>query len=99
MRARYVAETSNVLLVCSTFGGLKMLENLIFDSLEKVLDKYKKGKHKGIRWIGTIEAEHLELVKKFLNLGMQIRHTKTTLLNFSVTNKEFNFTVDKNERR
>ena len=95
IRARYVTETSNVLLVCSTFGGLKMLENLIFDSLEKVLDKYKKGKHKGIRWIGTIEAEHLELVKKFLDLGMEIRHTKTTLLNFSVTNKEFNFTVDK----
>jgi hypothetical protein len=39
----------------------------------------------------------VEVVKKFLDLGMQIRHTKNIPVNFSVTDKEFNFKVDKME--
>jgi two-component system, OmpR family, sensor histidine kinase VicK len=97
-RAKYTTENSNQLSVCSTFGGLQMAQNIIFDSLIQVLNKYKQGQHKGVRWLGCINTkEDVEVVKKFLDLGMQIRHTKDIPLNFSITDKEFNFTLDKME--
>ncbi|HKG72487.1 MAG TPA: HAMP domain-containing sensor histidine kinase, partial [Nitrososphaeraceae archaeon] len=49
--------------------------------------------HKGVRWIGIINKEDVDLVQRFLALGMEIKHIIYTPLNFSVTDKEFNFTV------
>ena len=49
-RAKYTTENSDQLSVCSTFGGLQMAQNIIFDSLIQVLNKYKQGQHKGVRW-------------------------------------------------
>jgi two-component system sensor histidine kinase VicK len=92
-RARQVIETSNRLSVCSDLDYLKMIENIASDLIKKILEKAKNGKHKGVRWIGTINKEDIALVKKFLELGMQIKHLRYTPLNFSVTDKEFNFTV------
>jgi len=78
--------------------GLLCVQEITFDSLKRVLYKYKKGEHKGIRWLGKLDKQQdVEVVKKFLELGMQIRHTKNIPINFSVTDKEFNFTVDKME--
>src|SRR6188472_1958012 len=75
-----------------------MAQNIIFDSLIHVLNKYKQGQHKGVRWLGCMNTkEDVEIVKKFLDLGMQIRHTKDIPLNFSITDRQFNFTVDKME--
>jgi signal transduction histidine kinase len=97
-RAKYTTENSDQLSVCSTFGGLQMVQNIIFDSLIHVLNKYKQGQHKGVRWLGCMNTkEDVEIVKKFLDLGMQIRHTKNIPLNFSITDRDFDFTVDKME--
>ncbi|MDQ3835696.1 MAG: HAMP domain-containing histidine kinase [Thermoproteota archaeon] len=92
-RARYVIETSNRLSVCSELGGLKMIENIALDSIKKILEKSQNGKHGGVRWIGTINKEDVGLVNKFLELGMEIKHLGYIPLNFSVSDKEFNFTV------
>jgi len=92
-RARQVIETSNRLSVCSDLDYLEMIENIALDSIKKILEKAKNGKHKGVRWIGRINKEDIALVKKFLELGMEIKHLRYTPLNFSVTDKEFNFTV------
>ena len=92
-RARHVIETSSHLFVCSTFDGLKMIESIASDSIKKTLEKSQKGQHKGVRWIGTISKEHIDVVQRFLASGMEIKHLRHTPLNFSVTDKEFNFTV------
>jgi two-component system, OmpR family, sensor histidine kinase VicK len=92
-RARHVIETSDHLSVCSDLDYLKMIETFASDSIRKILEKSQNGEHKGVRWIGTINKEHIVLVQQFLALGMQIKHLRYTPLNFSVTNKEFNFTV------
>src|SRR5215210_4276148 len=92
-RARHVIETSNHLSVCSDLGGLKMIETIASDSIKKTLEKSQNGKHKGVRWIGTINKDDLDLVQRFLASGMEIRHIIYTPLNFSVTDKEFNFTI------
>jgi hypothetical protein len=97
-RAKHTTENSAQISVCSTFNGLQMAQNIIFDSLIQVLNKYRQGQHKGVRWLGCMNTkEDIEVVKKFLDLGMQIRHTKDIPLNFSITDREFNFTLDKME--
>ena len=92
-RARHVIETSDHLSVCSDLDYLKMIETFASDSIRKILEKSQNDEHKGVRWIGTINKEHIALVQQFLALGMEIKHLRYTPLNFSVTNKEFNFTV------
>ena len=92
-RARHVIETSKQLAVCSHLNYLKMIDTIASDSIKKILKKSQNGEHKGVRWIGTINREDISLVQKYLALGMEIKHTRYIPLNFSVTNKEFNFTV------
>ena len=92
-RARHVIETSDHLSVCSDLDYLKMIETFALDSIKKILQKKQNGKHKGVRWIGTISKEDISLVQRFMALGMEVKHLRYTPLNFSVTNKEFNFTI------
>ncbi|HJU95278.1 MAG TPA: HAMP domain-containing sensor histidine kinase [Nitrososphaera sp.] len=94
-RARHVIETSDHLSVCSDLDYLKMIETFALDSIKKVLEKSQNGQHKGVRWIGTINKEDIALVQRFMTFGMEVKHLRYTPLNFSVTNKEFNFTVSK----
>ena len=92
-RARHVIETSDHLSVCSDLAYLKMIETFALDSIKKILEKSQNSEHKGVRWIGTISKKDIALVQRFLTLGIEIKHLRYTPLNFSVTNKEFNFTV------
>jgi two-component system, OmpR family, sensor histidine kinase VicK len=92
-RARYVIEASKQLAVCSHLNYLKMIDTISSDAIKKTLKKSQNGEHKGVRWIGTINREDIALVQKYLALGMEIKHIRYIPLNFSVTDKEFNFTV------
>ncbi len=92
-RARHVIETSKQLAVCSHLNYLKMIDTISSDAIKKILKKSQDGEHKGVRWIGTINREDIALVQKYLALGMEIKHIRYIPLNFSVTDKEFNFTV------
>jgi two-component system, OmpR family, sensor histidine kinase VicK len=97
-RAKYVIDSSDRLSACSPFDGLQALHDVALDSIKEVLDRHAKGKHNGVRWIGTInDKKDAEIAKTFLNMGMQIRHARYIPLNFSVTDKEFNFTVSNME--
>ncbi|MGB8025828.1 MAG: hypothetical protein WCF06_16100 [Nitrososphaeraceae archaeon] len=53
-----------------------MIYNSSLDSYKKVLDKSKKGEHKGIGWIGNIEKQYAKLVKVFSDLGVQVKDVK-----------------------
>ncbi|MDQ3807858.1 MAG: HAMP domain-containing histidine kinase [Thermoproteota archaeon] len=92
-RARHVIETSVRLSVCSHFSYLKMIDTIASDLIRKILTKSQNGEHKGVTWIGTINREDVGLVQKYFALGMEIKHIKYIPLNFSVTDKEFNFAV------
>jgi nitrogen-specific signal transduction histidine kinase len=100
-----LAKTSNeISLVCS-FGGMQAIydNDKFFDLYKELLDSYKKGEHKGIRWVTSIsgvklEKDDIDLIKTFLDLGMQIRHVKNlSLMNFAVSNKMLNATIEKME--
>ena len=81
--------------VCSTFDGLLMLNsNKDFEKMqERLVDSNKKGKN--TRWIGTINKDDVDIVKAYLNLGMEIRHIKNQPpMNFALSSKEMYATID-----
>jgi len=94
----HLAHTSSGLSIVSVSGGMQLIYNNFFDSFKEILDKYKKGQGNGIRWVMDIQKESVELVKIFLDLGMQVRHVKNiSAMNFAVGDKEVNATIDKME--
>ena len=94
----HIAETSSDLSIVSLIGGLQLIYSNFPDSYKIILDKYKKGECKGIRWVTNVEEESVEILKKFLNLGIQIKHVKNLPpMNFAVGDKEVNTTIEKME--
>ena len=95
---RYVIENASKRLICSSSGGMQMVYNNFFHQYKKILDKHRKGKGDGIRCITTIEKDNKDLVKIFLNIGVQIRHLRNLPpMNFVVDDKHFVSTIDKME--
>jgi signal transduction histidine kinase len=92
-------ESSTEIKICFQPGGLELIYNNFLESYEQALDSHRKGEHKGIRCITTINKDNEELAKLLLNEGIQIRHTKNlTPLSFSISNKEFQATAEKMEK-
>ena len=84
----------------TSMGYFKLLDqnqNLLQAYLNH-LSKYKEGKVKsGVRWVTYIEnkKEDIELIKKFLNIGIRIKHVKNLPpLYFSVSRKQCVTTVE-----
>jgi len=76
-----------------------MSYNYLFDSYNNVVDKHRTGdSKKGMKWIINIDMESLDLVKIFLNSGIQIRHVKNMPpMNFGVSDQEIAVTLEKME--
>ena len=90
--------SSNELSTCISPGGLRYSHNYFFDIKKKLLDKQKKGKHKGIRYITNIDNDNLELAKLYLDSGIQIKHVKhLPPMSFGVSDKEMAVTIEKME--
>ena len=85
--------------VCSSIGGMQLIYNKFFDEYKKISGKYRiSGQGKGVRWITSIDKDSIDLVKKFVKEGLQVRHVKSlTPMNFAVDNKHFYATIDKME--
>ncbi len=94
-----LTETSNGLSIVSVSGGMELIYNSFFDLYRKILDDYRGGQGKGIKWVINMEGkEGIDLVKKFIDLGMQIRHVKNlSSMNFAVGENEVNATIEKME--
>jgi two-component system, OmpR family, sensor histidine kinase VicK len=100
-----VIEKASERSVISSIGGMQLVYNNFFEEYKKIVDKQrrrgreKEGREgKGIRWITSIDKESIELVKVFLNAGMQIRHLKSlTPMNFAVDDRYFYATIDRME--
>jgi two-component system, OmpR family, sensor histidine kinase VicK len=89
---------SNELSTCISSGGLEFSYKYFFKIKKELLEKQKKGKHKGIRYVTKIEKDNIELVKTYLNSGIQIRHVKNLPpMSFGVSDKEMSATIEKME--
>jgi two-component system, OmpR family, sensor histidine kinase VicK len=89
---------SNELDTCMAPGGLQYSHNHFFDIKMKLLDKQKKGQHKGIRYITNIGKENIQLVKLYMEQGIQIKHIKNLpAMSFGVSDKEIAVTIENME--
>ena len=94
---RYSA-SSNELSTCLSSGGLHYSHKYFFDIKKKLLDKEKKGEHKGIRYITNIDSSNVELAKLYLASGIQIKHVKNLPpMSFGFSDKEIGVTIEKME--
>jgi signal transduction histidine kinase len=98
-KSKDIIESSYDLLVCSKVGGLRLAYNNYFNIYEKIMDKYKKGEHKGIKLATTvIDKDTADLVKKFLDIGIQIKHVNNMPpIDFAVSDKEMIATLERFE--
>jgi two-component system, OmpR family, sensor histidine kinase VicK len=73
-------ESSNEIKISSHPGGLELIYNSFLGSYKKVLDRHRRGEHKGIRLITTINKDNEGLATLLLNEGLTIRHTKNLVV-------------------
>jgi two-component system sensor histidine kinase VicK len=86
--------------VCSSIGAMQLVHNNFFEEYKKIIDKHRRDRQgKGIRWVTSIiDKDSIDLVKIFLNAGIQVRHVRNlTPMSFAVDNKHFYATVEKME--
>jgi hypothetical protein len=90
--------SSTELCTCLTAGGIQYSYNHFFDIKKKLLDKQKKGEHKGIRYLIDIDKDNMKLAKILLDAGIEIRYLKNLPpMSFGVSDKEIAATIEKME--
>ena len=91
----HLSEVSSGLSIVSNHGGMQLTYNIFLEQCKNVLDKQKRGGGEGIRWIMRIEKDSIKLVKKFLKLGVNIRHVKNLApINFAVSKNGLVATIE-----
>ena len=61
----HLAESPSGLSIVSVSGEMQLVYNNFLDLHKNILDNYKMGIGKGIRWIISIDKDNIDLVKKF----------------------------------
>ncbi len=91
-----LAERSTEMQICSTLGGLQLIYNQFFEVYSDVSRKHRNRKHKGIRWVTTINnKDDARLVRLFLDEGVRIRHISyLPLPSFTLSDKMLNSTIE-----
>src|ERR1051326_2004642 len=93
-----LTDSSTELCTCLTAGGMQYSYNHFFEIKKKLLDKQKKGEHKGIRYIIDIDKGNVNLAKILLEAGIEIRYLKNLPpMSFGVSDKEIAATIEKME--
>jgi signal transduction histidine kinase len=98
-RLFYFYKDSNEISYCSPVEGINLINKNFLELHKEILAKYRNGKHKGIRWITSINSnKDIELVKTFLDEGMMVRHVKDlSSTYFALSDKMLLFTIEKIE--
>jgi two-component system, OmpR family, sensor histidine kinase VicK len=90
--------TSNELSICLTSGGMQFSYDYFFETSRKVFEKYRRGEHKGIRFITFIDGDNINAVKSYLDAGAKIKHVKNLPpMSICVSEKKVLTTLEKME--
>ena len=90
--------SSNELDTCLTSGGMHYSHRYFFEIKKKLLDKQKRGEHKGLRYVTNIDKENLELVRLYLDHGIRIKHVQNLPpMSFGISDKKVAVTIEKME--
>ena len=90
-----INQSSNEFSVCANAGGMQFAYNYFLKVINQLEDRHKKGEHKGIRYISTIKGDNLELAKKLIDYGVQLKHVNNLPpMSFGVSDKEMGATIE-----
>jgi two-component system, OmpR family, sensor histidine kinase VicK len=90
--------SSNKLDTSLPSGGRQYSYKYFFDIKKKLLDKQRSGEHEGIRYVTNIDKDNIQIVKIYLESGIQIRHVRNLPpMSFGVSDKEIVVTIEKME--
>jgi signal transduction histidine kinase len=83
---------------CSRDAVLELAYGKYFDIFEEVMERKRQGRHIGIQCVTYINQENIALVRKFYDLGVQIRHVRNLPpIDFAFSDKEMIATIDKSK--
>jgi signal transduction histidine kinase/sugar-specific transcriptional regulator TrmB len=89
---------SNELYSCLTTGGIEYSYDHFFETKKKLLDRQKKGEHKGIKVITIIDESNKKLARILVDAGIQIKHVRNPPpISFTLSDKEIAVTIEKKE--
>ena len=95
-KEREIINNSSEYSLCSKYGLLELAYSSYFDSFEKVMDKSRKAKHEGVKCVTYIDQENIGIVKKFMELGIRIKHVKNLPpIDFAFSENEMIATIEK----
>src|SRR5919106_5748914 len=93
-----INESSNDMSVCATAGGMQFTYSHFFEVTNRLLDRYRKGEHKGIRYISNIDRDNVDMAKLFLDSGIQLKHViNLPPVSFGLSDKQIGATIEKME--
>jgi signal transduction histidine kinase len=98
-KEKEILDGSIEFISCVRFNGMRLAYNNYFELYDKVMTRYRNGEHNGIKLVTSIiDKDNVELAKKFLSIGVQIRHVKNMPpIDFAVSDKEMIATLQKTE--
>jgi signal transduction histidine kinase len=97
-KGKEILQYSNEFLVCSRSAGIRLFYNSYFNSFQMTMEKHRRDEHKGIKLVTSIDQSSIDIVKKFLSIGVQVRHVKNMPpIDFAVSDKEMMTTAGKME--
>jgi two-component system, OmpR family, sensor histidine kinase VicK len=91
-----VIKKSKERYICSSIGGMQIIYNNFFKLYKEIIEKQKRGEGNGIKWLTFIDnnTKSIDLVKKFLDAGIQVRHIKNLpSMNFSFNSNNIQTTI------
>ncbi len=94
-------ENSTERYVCSSIGGMDLVYNNFFNLYKEIIERQKRGEGNGIKWITHLDnnKNNIEVVKRFLKTGIQVRHTKNLpSMNFAVDSKSIQATIERMDK-
>jgi len=94
-------ENSTERNVCSSIGGMDLVYNNFFNLYKEIIERQKRGEGNGIKWITHLDnnKNNIEVVKRFLKTGIQVRHTKNLpSMNFAVDSKSIQATIGRMDK-
>ena len=96
-KEKEILDRSTEFICCLRFSGMRLIFNNYFELYDKVTVRHRNGEHKGIRWVTSIiDKNNADLARRFLNIGVQIRHVKNMPpIDFAVSDKEIIATIQK----
>ena len=91
---------SNGCYVCFSIGGMRMIYNNFFNSFKGIIQRQEAEDREpcGIKWLTHIDdnKNNVELVKAFLNTGIEVRHIKNLpSINYAVDHNSIIATIER----